>query len=122
VLTALKTLAPWQARCIQAYIAANLQSSIRVMDLVRVLRIAPNRFDRVFKATFDCTPHRYIVRRRIARAQRLLLISDDTLSRIAVECGFGNKSHLSNLFRKAMGQPPGEWRRINAHMMQARAG
>jgi AraC-like DNA-binding protein len=109
-----KTLAPWQARCIEAYIAANLHRTIRVMDLVRVLKFAPNRFNRVFKATFDCTPHQYVMRRRIARAQRLLLISDDTLGRIAADCGFGNQSHLCNLFRGAMGQPPGEWRRVNA--------
>jgi hypothetical protein len=70
-------LAPWQARCIEAYIAANWGSRIRVMDLVRVVKFAPNRFDRVFKR-------------------------------------FGNQSYLSNLFRKPMGQPPGEWRRINS--------
>ena len=113
-----ETLAPWQARCIEAYIAANLHCTIRVMDLVRVLKFAPNRFNRLFKATFDCTPHQYVMRRRIARAKSLLLISDDTLGRIAADCGFGNQSHLCNLFRRATGQPPGEWRRVNAHMMQ----
>jgi AraC-like DNA-binding protein len=110
-----EALAPWQARCIEAYIAAHLHSRIRVMDLVRVLKFAPNRFDRVFKATFGCTPHQYVMRRRIARAQKLLLISDDALGRIAADCGFGNQSHLCNLFRKAMGQPPGVWRRVNAN-------
>ena len=47
-------MAPWQARCIQAYIALNLHTKIRVPVLVRVVRFTPNRFDRVFKKTFDC--------------------------------------------------------------------
>ena len=109
-----EAMAPWQARCIQAYIALNMHSTIRVMDLVRVVRFAPNRFDRVFKKTFDCTPHQYVMRMRIAHAQRLLLGTDDSLSKIAAACGFGNQSHLSNLFRKMMGQAPGEWRRVHS--------
>jgi transcriptional regulator GlxA family with amidase domain len=109
-----EVMAPWQARCIQAYIAVNVHSTIRVMDLVAVVRFAPNRFDRVFKKTFDCTPHQYVMRIRIAHAQRLLLGTDDTLSKIAAACGFGNQSHLSNLFRKMTGQSPGKWRRAQS--------
>jgi AraC family transcriptional regulator len=107
-------MAPWQARCIQGYIAANLHGTIRVMDLVRVLQFSPNRFDRVFKESFGCTPHQYVMRRRIERAQSLLLMSDDSLSQIAAECGFVNPSHLSNLFHRIVGEPPGRWRRIQA--------
>jgi transcriptional regulator GlxA family with amidase domain len=109
-----EVMAPWQARCIQAYVALNVHSTIRVMDLVRVVRFAPNRFDRVFKKTFDCTPHQYVMRIRIARARKLLLETDDSLSKIAAACGFGTQSHLSNLFRKMMGQPPGKWRRAES--------
>src|ERR1700738_1770275 len=78
-------MAPWQARCIQGYIAANLHGTIRVMDLIRVVQFPPNRFDRAFKESFGCTPHQYVMRRRIDRAQRLLLMSNDPLSRIAAE-------------------------------------
>jgi AraC-like DNA-binding protein len=104
-------MAPWQARCIRAYIALNLHTKIRVLDLVRVVQFAPNRFDRVFKKTFECSPHQYVMRMRIALAQRLLLESDDTLSKIAATCGLGSQSHLSSLFRRMMGQSPGTWRR-----------
>jgi AraC family transcriptional regulator len=107
-------IAPWQARCIQGYIAANLHRTIRVMDLVRVMQFSPNRFDRVFKENFGCTPHRYVMRRRIERAQSLLLMTNDPLSQIAAECGFVNQSHLGNLFRKIVGETPGKWRRIHA--------
>jgi transcriptional regulator GlxA family with amidase domain len=113
IATGREEMAPWQRRCIQGYIALNMHSKIRVMDLVRVVRFSPRRFDRVFKKTFDCTPHQYIVRMRIARARKLLLGTDDSLSKIAAECGFGNQSHLSNLFRKTMGQSPGTWRRLH---------
>ena len=96
-------MAPWQARCVQGYIAANLHSTIRVMDLIRMMKFCPNRFGRVFKETFSCTPHQYIILQRIERAKSLMLMSKDTLAQIAMECGFVNQSHLSNLFRKIVG-------------------
>jgi AraC family transcriptional regulator len=107
-------MAPWQARCIQGYIAANLRSTIRVTDLIQAMRFCPNRFGRVFKETFGCTPHQYIISSRLERAKSLMLMSEDTLTQIAVECGFVNQSHLSNLFRKMLGESPGKWRRTCA--------
>ena len=114
-------MAPWQARCIQGYIAANLHGTIRVMDLVRVVQFSPHRFDRVFKESFGCTPHQYVMRRRIERAQSLLLMSNDPLSQVAAECGFVNQSHLSNLFRKIVGETPGKWRRMHGAATSARS-
>src|SRR5271169_896866 len=93
-----ETLAPWQVSTLRAYVASHLHSTIRVMDLVRTVQMAPNRFFRVFKKSFGCTPHQYVMNARIARAQRLLLVSEDTLQKIAARCGLGDKSRLANLF------------------------
>jgi len=41
-------------------------------------------------------------------------MSEDSLRKVAAECGFGNKSRLVNLFRNATGLPPGQWRRVHA--------
>jgi AraC family transcriptional regulator len=109
-----ETMAPWQARTLRAYIAAHLHSTVRVMDLVRAVQLTPNRFFRLFKKRFGCTPYQYVMRARIARAQRRLLMSEDSLRKVAAECGFGNKSRLVNLFRNATGLPPGQWRRVHA--------
>jgi AraC family transcriptional regulator len=109
-----EVMAPWQARWVQGYIAANLHSTIRVMDLIRVMKFCPNRFGRVFKETFGCTPHQYIICKRIERAKSLMLMSKDTLTQIAMECGFVNQSHLSNLFRKIVGVSPSWWRQTHA--------
>jgi AraC-like DNA-binding protein len=114
IVSGREVMAPWQACTLQAYIASHLHSTIRVMDLGRAVQLTPNRFFRLFKKRFGCSPHQYVMRARIARAQRLLLMSEDTLEEIAAECGFGNKSRLANLFRNATGQPPGQWRRIHA--------
>jgi AraC family transcriptional regulator len=107
-------IAPWQVRCIQGHIAANLQTGIRIADLAGIVRWSSYRIKRVFKNNFGCTPHQYLIRRRVERAQRLLLMSDDSLTQIAAECGFVSQSHLSYLFHRIVGERPGRWRRIQA--------
>jgi AraC family transcriptional regulator len=104
-------IAPWQMRCIQGHIAANLQTGVRIADLAGIVRCSSYRIRRVFKNNFGCTPHQYLIRRRVERAQRLLLMSDDSLTQIAAECGFVSQSHLSYLFQRIVGERPGRWRR-----------
>jgi len=113
IVSTRESLAPWQASTLQAYIASHLHSTVRVMDLAQAVQMASNRFFRVFKESFGCTPIS-TSSARIARAQRLLLGSEDTLQKIAAQCGLGNKSHLANLFREVTGRSPGQWRRIHA--------
>jgi len=115
-------MAPWQARCIQGYIAVNLHTSIRMVDLAGVLQFGLRRFKRAFKERFGCTPHQYVIRMRVARAKNLMMISNDSLGQIAVECGFVNQFHLSNVFRKIIGERPGRWRRFHADFKLAPCG
>ena len=104
--------APWQLRCIQAHIAANMHTSIRMADLAAIVGFSLYRIKRIINDNFGCAPHQYVIRRRVERAQRLLLISDDPVSQIATECGFVSHSHLSSVFHKIVGERPGRWRRF----------
>jgi len=68
-------------------------------------------FSRAFKVSFGETPHAYVMRRRVRRAQELMLNSDEPLSHIALACGFADQAHLSRLFRREVGATPSAWRR-----------
>jgi AraC-like DNA-binding protein len=107
-------MAVWQQRSVEAYIAANLHTTIRMAELAKVAQCTPFRFRRSFKNSFGCTPHQYVIRRRIARTQRLMTISSESLVQISAKCGFVDQFHLRNTFRRVVGQPPGAWRRIHA--------
>jgi AraC family transcriptional regulator len=107
-------LSTWQVRCLRGYIAAHLHTSIRTADLARVAQVGPFRLKRAFKESFGCTPHQYVIRRRVERAQRLISMTDDSLAQIATECGFVGHSHLSHLFYRIVGEGPGAWRRAQA--------
>jgi AraC family transcriptional regulator len=100
----------WQARCVQGYIAVHLHAKIRAGDLARVTQFNRSKFNRSFKASFGCSPYQYVRRMRVARAQKLMSISNTALGKIALECGFANQSHFSNCFRSVVGERPAAWR------------
>jgi len=107
-------LAAWQVGRVRAYIDEHLSGRIHVKDLGAVARRSTAHFCRAFKQTTGETPHSYITRRRVARAEHLMLASDASLSDIAVQCGFSDQAHFCNRFRDATGQSPALWRRERA--------
>ena len=84
---------------------------MHVGELAKLVSLSANHFSRAFKETFGLTPHAHIVRLRVELAQRLMLSTQDPLSRIAVACGLADQSHLMRLFRRGVGETPGAWRR-----------
>jgi AraC family transcriptional regulator len=112
----------WQARYVQNYVTLHLHSKIKLVDLMRVTHLSQNKFYRAFKASFGCTPYRYVMRMRLDRAQHLMVMSRESLGQIAVECGFFDQSHFSRCFLNVVGHSPGLWRRQHCPDLQAKGG
>jgi AraC-like DNA-binding protein len=80
-------------------------------QLARDCGLSAGHFARASRQSTGYPPHRWLLRRRIERAQDLLLTSDKTLAEIASACGYSNQSHLTRAFGQAVGISPGLWRR-----------
>lgn len=104
-------LAPWQVRKVAAHVEMNLDKPIRSSALAVAVRLTPCHFSRVFRASFGDSPLRYVTKRRVERAKRLMLSTDSPLSQIAIDCGFADQAHFSRLFRQMAGDTPRAWRR-----------
>jgi AraC family transcriptional regulator len=104
-------LAPWQARIVKTHIDTHLDGSLRTKDLARLVQLSSFPFCRVFRVSFGHSPHAYVTRRRIERAQGLILTTGRTLGEIALDCGFADQAHFTKIFRRLCGESPGEWRR-----------
>ena len=108
-------LAPWQVRGVTTYISANLNTSLSCEMLARLVNLSVSHFARAFKCTFGCSPHVFLMRRRVERAQGLMLKTNVPLAQIAFECGFADQAHLSRLFLQFTGESPASWRRARAN-------
>jgi AraC family transcriptional regulator len=107
-------LSPWQIRKVTRHIEAHLDGPIRNEDLATIVRLTACHFGRAFRNSLGESPREYIIRRRVERAQGLMLSTDASLSQIALDCGLADQSHLSRLFRRMVGESPRTWRRARA--------
>jgi AraC family transcriptional regulator len=105
-------LAPWQVRVLKTHIETHLEVTIQTKDLANLVQLSAFHFCRVFRVTFGHSPHSYVTRRRIERAQGLMLTTRLPLGQIAGDCGFADQSHFTKLFRRFAGESPGEWRKM----------
>jgi AraC family transcriptional regulator len=104
-------LAPWQIRKLITYVETNLDRTITTRCLADIARLSSFHFCRAFRDSFGDSPHGYVIRRRMERAQGLMLTTSASLGQIAADCGLADQAHFNKLFRKFAGVSPGAWRR-----------
>ena len=56
------------------------------------------------------TPHQYMMRQRVERAQELLGGSPMALAEVAINVGFDTQNHFTNVFRRLVGVTPKRYR------------
>jgi transcriptional regulator GlxA family with amidase domain len=88
-------------------------------ELARLCGLSRSHFGRAFKASLGTSPHRWLVALRVRRAQELLEGTSESLSDIALICGFSDQSHLTRTFHASTGVSPGAWRRRRRAMADA---
>jgi transcriptional regulator GlxA family with amidase domain len=104
-------LAAWQVKRLSAFIDANLGGAITTEDLTDIVQMSTGHFFRSFKRSFGEAPFAFIARRRMLRAQELMLTTDEPLCQIALACGLCDQSHFTRVFRRVVGESPNAWRR-----------
>jgi AraC family transcriptional regulator len=76
--------------------------------------VHPVYLARMFRHHGGEAPATYLRRCRIERAAALLAAGRTTLSETAIESGFVDQSHLTNVFRRRLAVTPGEFRSLLA--------
>jgi AraC-like DNA-binding protein len=107
-------LIAWQVKRVVEYVETRIEQRLTVEDVARSIGLSGSHFCRRFSKTFGMSVHRYVMRRRVARAQALMMASDEPLCDIALRCGLADQSHLTRWFRRVTGTTPASWRRAQA--------
>ncbi|MFT5136433.1 MAG: transcriptional regulator GlxA family with amidase domain [Arenicella sp.] len=91
---------------------ANLEELLNLDDLASLVGISRRQLERLFRKYLHCVPRRYYLDLRLKKARQLLLQTSESVSEIAIACGFVSSSHFSKSYREIFGLSPREERRL----------
>jgi AraC-like DNA-binding protein len=114
-------LAPWQETRAKQLLRENLSGDISVKDLAGACGLSVGYFNRAFRQSVGCTPHRWLTHQRLELAKQLILNTGDPLCEIALAVGFVDQSHLTRVFSQHVKASPAAWRRAQARQAVHRA-
>lgn len=102
--------ARWVAT-MSAFVATHFREPIGVAEIAAAPHLHPATATAAFRALTGTTPGAFLLRCRLAEAQRLLLVTAADVDSIARQAGFGSTSSFYAGFTRAVGEPPAAWRR-----------
>ena len=94
------------------HIQANLDRDIHIGELAAAAGLSLFHFAKLFKRSTGSSPHQYILHLRLKRAKWLLRKTETSLSEVALQAGFADQSHLTNVFRRFIGVTPSKFRTL----------
>lgn len=92
------------------HIDAKLDQTLSMAALAARAGWSTFQLDQRIRALFGVTASQYVTRRRIERSRHLLERTDQSISEIALACGYGDQSAFTRQFRRSVGLPPRAYR------------
>ena len=103
---------PAWASQLDALIDRFLDAPLGAESLATATGMGMAAFQQSFRQCFGTSVHQHLLRRRIERAQRLLLRDDLPLAELAQRLGFASHAHFSSSFSARTGMAPSRYRRL----------
>jgi len=93
-----------------AYLRDHLADSVTLAAVARAAGLSRFHLIRQFKLAYGETPLRRLTRLRMAKARQLLRKPGNTVTQVALACGYGNPAHFATAFRRHVGLSPSDYR------------
>lgn len=93
------------AKEFKEYIEENISSKLTLSKIAKKLNVSPYHIIRICNQDFGLSANAYIVNKRVHRAKKLISDGVD-ISQAAVDVGFYDQSHLTNVFKKVFALTP----------------
>jgi len=94
----------------RSFIDESYQLPLDLNEISKQACLSRYHFLRLFRDTFETTPHQYLIQKRIEKAKELLRLRSLSVTDVCFEVGFESLGSFSSLFRKCVGDPPSGYR------------
>lgn len=96
------------------YINRNINQYLSIEALACTACVTPDHFIRLFRSELGYTPRQYINRKKIERAQLLLISTEMSVADIAYSLNIENLSYFTRLFSQLTNKTPKQYRDDNS--------
>ncbi|MCF6294140.1 MAG: AraC family transcriptional regulator [Flavobacteriaceae bacterium] len=86
----------------------NFMMKVPLEEFAKITGRSLSTFTREFKIVFGTTPHKWILKKRLQAAYKILSETSKKISDVYVETGFEDMAHFSKVFKKEFGFSPSE--------------
>ncbi len=93
------------------FIHLNYMHSISAADIAAASGFSPNHLSRKFREAAGIGTHEYLIQIRLQHAALALASSEESITQIALRCGFSDSNYFKDVFKKNFGLTPREYRR-----------
>jgi AraC-like DNA-binding protein len=95
---------------LEAWIEAHLAEPLTLGALCAQAGVGARSLQKAFQARRGMSPVRYVLERRLARAQARLshALPGDTVTMVALDCGFDHMSRFAQSYRRLFGEAPSQ--------------
>ena len=91
-------------------VETNLYNNFTLEELAALCSLSLSSFKREFVKYYSLSPAKYIKKRKLERAAKLLKSTVLRISDVAYDCGFSDLAHFSRSFQKAYDTSPSDFR------------
>jgi len=92
------------------YLHSHYDENLSTEQLAEMAGLSVSHFERRFRLAFGSSPRQYLIRVRVENAARMLRETDESITRIARQCGFYDHAHFSRSFHRIMNLSPSAYR------------
>ncbi len=92
------------------YMEAHIDNKLTLEDISRISCLSLHHFRREFRSLFGCSPHAFLLAKRVDRARNLLNNPHINVIDVALACGFENASSFIRIFKQYTGHTPGSYK------------
>ena len=109
--TASNALPGFKLRRAIRYMESGLHEEFSLSRLAQEVGMSEFHFSRLFKKATGLSPSQFFIKRRVAKAQQLLLETEMSIIEVGMSVGYSSPSHFAQVFRRETGATPSDYRR-----------
>ena len=106
----------WAVKTAMEYINKDYALPLTLRGIARVCFINEKYLGRIFKKETGRAFHDYLTETRLAAAKSQLKYTNESVIKIALDCGFGSSAYFSGIFKKHFGITPNQFRKEQTEM------